>query len=186
MPVQVTKTDCVCARCGASFQIVPAYVRKGGGKFCSWACYRPVQPSLTCQECGQSFTRKPSQIAKGYSQEFCSRVCGRLALLGTLEDRFWARVDRSAGLNACWPWTALLGDDGYGRIRYQGKGYRAPRLALKFGAGVELTDEEWALHSCPGGDNRACCNFRHLRAGSALDNNRDWRKRGKSPHAVAS
>lgn len=162
-----------CARCGKSFV---AYE----GLYCSQACYRPRLRILTCRECGATFKRTSHELQRGYGQDYCSRGC-RLLSMGTLEERFWARVDRSAGPDACWPWMALIGDDGYGRIRYQGKDYRAPRLAMKFGAGIDLRADEWALHSCPDGDNRACCNFKHLRAGTALDNNRDWRTRGKSP-----
>lgn len=35
--------------------------------------------------------------------------------MGTLEQRFWSRVDRR-GPGECWPWTGLLSDQGYGRI----------------------------------------------------------------------
>jgi hypothetical protein len=37
--------------------------------------------------------------------------------------RFWAKVDKSSGPDACWPWTASKNAAGYGRVA--GKGYGA-------------------------------------------------------------
>lgn len=34
----------------------------------------------------------------------------------TVEERFWAKVDRSSGPDACWPWTASLTTFGYGQF----------------------------------------------------------------------
>jgi len=33
-----------------------------------------------------------------------------------LPDRFWSKVDQSAGPNACWPWTAYRNPGGYGEV----------------------------------------------------------------------
>jgi hypothetical protein len=38
MPAKRTRVDRVCENCGTGFWIVPADIKKGGGKFCSWNC----------------------------------------------------------------------------------------------------------------------------------------------------
>jgi hypothetical protein len=38
----------------------------------------------------------------------------------TIEDRFWAKVDRSGGATACWPWTAAKTPDNYGQFQARG------------------------------------------------------------------
>lgn len=35
----------------------------------------------------------------------------------TLEGRFWSKVDKSGGPDACWPWIAYRDPDGYGKFR---------------------------------------------------------------------
>lgn len=98
----------------------------------------------------------------------------------TLAQRFWSKVDRSGGYDACWPWRGAVNPlHGYGQFRYGGRIVRAHRMALAL-AGVSLDDGQDALHEC---DNRLCCNgynqVSHVRPGTRAENNRDIYVRGR-------
>lgn len=97
----------------------------------------------------------------------------------TLEDRLWRNVDTSGGPDACWPWTNKNTLRGYGRIGWMKKRYFAHRLAFLFSSGEDLRDVELVMHTC---DNPPCCNPRHLRRGTALENMRDCISKGRHSH----
>jgi len=75
-------------------------------------------------------------------------------------DQFWARVDRSAGVDACWRWTGPLDRLGYGHVGVWGRGHRAHHAAYLF-AGFPIPPHFHVDHLCR---NPACCNPRHLEA----------------------
>lgn len=98
-----------------------------------------------------------------------------------LEVRFWEKVDRSGGPDACWPWlggctTRRYGSAvyRYGQIRAGAPSRRvllAHRVALIFATG-EAPPELDACHRC---DNTLCCNNeRHLFWGTHRENMRDY------------
>lgn len=95
---------------------------------------------------------------------------------------FWEHVDRSAGPNACWPWTGAHINDGYGQLRIGRTRILAHRLAYMI-AVADIPDGAMVLHSC---DNPNCCNPAHLRTGSNRDNMRDARARGRTRSRVFS
>src|SRR3990167_4627906 len=79
-------------------------------------------------------------------------------VMTTLPDRFWSKVDRSGGPEACWPWTAYCDPAGYGRYGRNGKSERAYRLTYidtvgPIESGLHLD------HLCR---NRRCVNPAHL------------------------
>jgi hypothetical protein len=75
----------------------------------------------------------------------------------------------------CWPWTATIDRDGYGRMKVGGKSQRAHRLAYALRIGP-VPDGLSVLHRC---DNPCCVNPDHLWVGTSSDNMRDMATKGR-------
>jgi hypothetical protein len=84
---------------------------------------------------------------------------------------FWSRVDRTAGPDACWPWTGAINKHGYGTVRLPGNLFvRAHRLAYAL-VGNALDDDKLLDHVCHNDSgctgtrkeclHRRCCNPAH-------------------------
>lgn len=91
---------------------------------------------------------------------------------------FWAKVDKSGGDDACWLWTGCLNSSGYGNLRWARKTVSAHRVSWELTYGT-TSNNLLVLHNCPGGDNPACVNPRHLFLGTNLDNARDRHAKGR-------
>lgn len=84
-----------------------------------------------------------------------------------VEDRFWAKVDRSEP-NGCWRWLALRNHGGYGRFWFEGKQRQAHRVAYVLFVGP-IPDGFDIDHLC---HNRSCVRPEHLEAVSPEENTR--------------
>jgi hypothetical protein len=93
----------------------------------------------------------------------------------TLAVRFWAKVVKHDGPDACWEWTACLFHNGYGQIRIAGKNRGAHRVSWEMAHGP-IPPETQVLHHC---DNRRCVRPDHLFLGTHTDNMRDMSTKGR-------
>jgi hypothetical protein len=137
--------------------------------------------TMTCASCGKEFERAGYRVryaAKQYRRPFCSRSCsvrGRWDR-GSLEERFWAKVDR-AGPEECWGWRAGRQRYGYGSF-WTGRTIgmdKAHRVAYELAVGPIPAGLE-ILHDC---DNPPCVNPNHLRVGTHAENMEDARTKGR-------
>lgn len=99
--------------------------------------------------------------------------------MATLEERFWAKVQKTDG---CWLWTAAT-SDGYGMIAKErpfvgAASLRANRVAYELHYGPIPTGEK-VRHTC---DVPACVRPDHLILGSQADNMQDASERERFPN----
>lgn len=94
----------------------------------------------------------------------------------SVEERFWAHVDRVAP-DACWLWKCAENRvTGYGQFTWKtGRVIAAHKMAYRLAHKCELERGENILHHC---DVKMCCNPAHLYLGTLKDNARDRVERG--------
>lgn len=95
--------------------------------------------------------------------------------------RFWPKVVKLHGKNACWEWNSTKNEHGYGVIGRGGKYggmLLAHRVSWKMHSGP-IPDNLCVLHRC---DNPKCVNPDHLFLGSRADNNADMITKGRAKH----
>lgn len=135
-----------------------------------------MKPLQVCPNCGKEF--RPPHSKK--NQRMCSVACAvrwKHSPAGRSE-RFWSKVDRSGGPDACWKWIGNIDKGGYGKFSVGPKGadkwLRAHRFAYEM-SNPPLGDL-LACHRC---DNPSCVNPAHIFAGTNLDNIRDCISKGR-------
>jgi hypothetical protein len=102
-------------------------------------------------------------------------------------ERFWSKVDRSGGPDACWPWLGSIAN-GYGQFRAPGgrRIAQAHVFAWTLVNGPMPPGRTCGCHSCdvryPEGSiaYRKCCNPAHVWPGSRGENNSDRKAKGRS------
>lgn len=74
-------------------------------RLCECGCGHPAPIALcSCRSRGQ-VKGQPFRFIRGH---------GRWANMPPSEVRFWSHVDTSGGIFACWPWTGIRNNTGYG------------------------------------------------------------------------
>lgn len=98
----------------------------------------------------------------------------------TTAARLDSHLDKSAGADGCWIWTAST-IRGYGQIGIGGTNNLAHRIAYEIASGSPLPKGSCVLHRC---DNPRCCNPKHLFLGDRNDNAKDMVSKGRQRNGI--
>lgn len=150
-----------------------------------------VSGGRTCEHCSAPLVRRqyPSQLEPLVlfaKRRFCNNACRLAHGLPPMPDaerhrRFWAKVDRSGGPDACWPWLGARYRYGYGRVRIQNKARRAHRVAWELTNGP-LPPGKHVCHHC---DTPPCCNAKHFFLGTNVENTADKVAKGRQSRGAS-
>lgn len=99
----------------------------------------------------------------------------------SLEDRFWAKVDKK-GPDECWEWIGAKNQCGYGEIWDGKKLVLAHRRVWELRNG-SIPDGLCVLHHC---DNHNCVNPGHLFLGTNADNSHDMMVKNRQAKGAAN
>lgn len=127
-----------------------------------------------CLGCGAVFFVETARANRG-KDRYCGRPCANKATSGSLEERFWAKVQKSE--TGCWLWTGMVNEHGYGRLRGPAgeRGVYAHRLSYTLAYGP-IADDAHVCHRC---DNPPCVRPDHLWLGNQRANNTDRDHKGR-------
>ena len=128
---------------------------------------KPLNIMTVCQSCHTTFRHRASNKRK-----YCSHLCYTKAITAPLMDN----VDRSGDDDSCWPWKGRIEKHGYGRVRRGGRQFLVHRVVYEELVG-QIPDGFDLIHSC---DNPPCCNPRHLKPATHIDNMTDMVAKGRS------
>ena len=174
-----TQYTLTCQHCKRPFE-----TRKRQQRFCSRACYDAVRPPTIvprpCDQCGATMLLTVEQRWAG--KRFCSLACRddahrRTDVRVVLESNL--RIDAATG---CWLWQGSRDLNGYGKVMFGGKTWRAHRLAYTYYRGA-IPAGLAVCHTC---DTPLCCNPDHHFLGTVGDNNTDRHRKGRSAHGERS
>lgn len=94
------------------------------------------------------------------------------------EERFWSRVDKSAGEAECWMWTGSQkkkkGDSAYGGFTFNGTTWRAHRYSYHLANPDEAIEYVPVHHKC---GNSLCVNPAHLQTTTQVENTAEMLER---------
>lgn len=143
----------------------------------------PLSPKA-CVGCGEIMYPSKRHYPRTWNaKKYCGTTCRNKNLKSTkpLADRFWEKVDKSAGPDGCWPWLGARDTFGYGRIRTSDGGIDGSnRIAWELINGPIPHDGSHhgicVLHKC---DNPGCCNPKHLFLGNMGTNVRDMTQKNR-------
>lgn len=138
---------------------------------------------------GHEFTPENTYIWSGSTRRQC-KACDRERNLArrkrrvsiSIEDRFWAKVDKQQGLGPngdCWEWIGGKTGAGYGALCVNGKTIGSHIVSATI-AGYSIKSGQVIRHSC---DNPICVNPSHLTIGTQKDNILDKIQRGRDFNA---
>ena len=100
----------------------------------------------------------------------------------SIEERFWAKVDKTSNPNGCWEWTAARVSSGrYGGFKWSHTRMVNAHRASMMLAGHEIDSSDFICHKC---DNTICVNPDHLYVGTPLTNAQDKSARGRTIRGV--
>jgi hypothetical protein len=96
--------------------------------------------------------------------------------MSTLRERFRAKIFKSG---ECWLFTGYCNQEGYGRIKVQGRLRQASHVAWFLKYGVWPTKQ--LNHTC---DNPACIKIGHMYEGTQKENIADMLARGRESRMI--
>jgi hypothetical protein len=124
----------------------------------------------SCGRCGKEF-QVPVKTGQ-YARRYCSEYCCYNGRRGTVEERFWAKVQKTP---VCWLWMGNKNDWGYGHFWLNGKMVKAHRWSYEHHIG-QVPPGKLLKHIC---DNPRCVRPDHLEPGTDAENMADSLARGR-------